>query len=1391
MNEVTGDVRGSLLSVCDLQFLSDGGELGALMRAHDWSTSPLGLPETWPQSLRAVVSLMLNSRYPMFVAWGPQLAFLYNDAYKPIFGAKHPHMLGLPFREAWSEIWDDIAPLIESALAGKATYNEDMHLVMERNGYPEDTWYSFSYSPVRDESGAISGMFCACTETTDRVLTESALQASETMVRGVLENMDEAFVLLDRDLRILEMNAEAGRLEKRAASSLIGKTHWEAHPDAAPEIANLYQQAFSEKRAVSLEHNYIWPHGRDSWLSMRAFPVGENLAVFYRDITEAKKAEIEQQQLSDRLLLSEESLRLSTDAADIGTWDLDLTTNELTWPARTKAMFGISPDVSCSMDDFYAGLHPDDLQHTSEAFAAALDPKRRTIYDVEYRTIGKEDGLVRWVAAKGKGIFDEEGSCIRAIGTAIDITQRKRDDAALQESELRFQQIADSAPVPMWVTKLDRNRSFVNKAYLDFVKVDYDAALAFDWRSILHPDDHDRVVAESLAGEASLQPFVLEARYRGGDGEWHWLRSESQPRWGPDNSHIGFIGVAHDITDAKEAEIALRESEARLRFLEQLAQATQTESDPEAVMAAASRLLGQHLDVDICAYADVEADGDRFHIRRDWSAPGIPSIVGSYSLDDFGSVAAAAQRGGTPLVLSNAIQELGAEQAATFTSIGIAATICLPLIKHGRLAAMMAVHSAAPRNWTADEISLVGQVAERCWAHIERIGAHAILSQSEQRFREQFENANDFIFTTDLEMRITSCNPAVANALERTPDELIGCPISDFIPPETWERNKAMLADKLAGKGDATRYEVEVFDLNGERMMWEINSRLVRDASGKPLGLHAIARDISERIRHESLLEQARAQAEADAAEQSAILGQLAEGVIIADAKGRITFVNDAATRLHGVAQLGVEPADYTETYQLFREDGTPYPFEALPLARAVINGETVKDARWKIRRPDGTEVLAIGNAQPVLGPDGKAIGAVLTVRDDTARTAAEEALRDLNETLEERVAKRTAELEQAQEALRQSQKLEAMGQLTGGVAHDFNNLLTPILGSLDLLQRRGIGDEREQRLIEGALQSAERAKLLVQRLLAFARRQPLKTVAVDIGELIGSMAELVASTCGPNIRVSVAIDEDVPPALADPNQLEMAILNLSVNARDAMPDGGRLTLSATSETVGAGGNGQLSEGPYVRISVADTGMGMDEDTLRRAIEPFFSTKGIGRGTGLGLSMVHGLASQLGGSLTISSNPDLGTNVELWLPASTAPAETDAPAEPEPMARARAGTILLVDDETLVRMSTADMLTELGYDVVEAGDADDALRKLDGNRRFDMLVSDHLMPGMSGVELVHAIRRRQPDLPVLIVSGYAEIDGVPPYLPRLTKPFRQADLAKAIAEAAKPGEMVK
>jgi PAS domain S-box-containing protein len=377
----------------------------------------------------------------------------------------------------------------------------------------------------------------------------------------------------------------------------------------------------------------------------------------------------------------------------------------------------------------------------------------------------------------------------------------------------------------------------------------------------------------------------------------------------------------------------------------------------------------------------------------------------------------------------------------------------------------------------------------------------------------------------------------------------------------------------------------------------------------------------------------------------------------------------------------------------------------------------------------------------------------------------------------------------QAEEALRQSQKLEAIGQLTGGVAHDFNNLLMPMIGALDILQRRYAGkilDDRAASLIDGAVQSAERAKVLVQRLLGFARRQALDTRAVDIADLLEGMRELVRSSIGSNIQLRIVCAPDLPPAMADRNQLELAVLNLCVNARDSMPAGGDLLIDVHDETVGPGFDGaDLKPGRYLRLSVIDSGKGMDAETLARAVEPFFSTKPLGQGTGLGLSMVHGLVAQLGGGFTLGSSPGEGTTASLYLPvADSAAAVTEREHGRAPALTDRPLSILLVDDDDLVRNGAAEMLRDLGHTVTEAPGGLEALARVEGGLPFDLLITDYKMPRMNGAELARKVRVLRPNTPILLITGYTGGHEDAPEFTRLTKPFRQADLAKALTKIA-------
>ena len=390
--------------------------------------------------------------------------------------------------------------------------------------------------------------------------------------------------------------------------------------------------------------------------------------------------------------------------------------------------------------------------------------------------------------------------------------------------------------------------------------------------------------------------------------------------------------------------------------------------------------------------------------------------------------------------------------------------------------------------------------------------------------------------------------------------------------------------------------------------------------------------------------------------------------------------------------------------------------------------------------------------------------------------------LLQLNATLEQRIAAAIAEREIAESQLRHAQKMDAIGQLTGGVAHDFNNLLTPIVGALDLLRSRYAEDKRAQRTIGMALQAAARATTLVQRLLAFARRQDLQPRAVDVGALLGGIEELVRRSIGAQVSVSVDAPSGLAAAHVDPNQLELAILNLAINARDAMPGGGSIRIAVEEATLEKDAD-DLAAGRYLRICVADDGKGMDAETLQRAAEPFFSTKGIGKGTGLGLSMVHGLAAQSGGALRIDSAPGRGTRAEIWLPAARSPVGPALAATIAPSVVHRGGTLLLVDDEELVRVGTGEMLEDFGYDVVQAASGPEALVILRQDPgRFSAMLTDFLMPGMNGVQLAQEARRLAPELPVLLITGYVNTpEGSASDLPRLAKPFRQEELAAQVA----------
>ncbi len=929
-----------------------------------------------------------------------------------------------------------------------------------------------------------------------------------------------------------------------------------------------------------------------------------------------------------------------------------------------------------------------------------------------------------------------------------------------------------SSRVPMVVLWGPEGRLIYNDGYAEVCGPRHPAALGGKLLEIWPEacDFNRNVLDKGLAGEAlhyEAQPLEL---WRLGRAEQVWMDLDYTPIRDEAGEPVGVLAMVFDITQRILAEHQLALSAGLFRFLDHLGVALSAHNTAEDILRETTRMVGEHLGVSNCAYADMDEDEDSFTIRGDWHDEGSPSIVGRYRLANFGVLAVQELGAGRPLIINDNLTEIAPHEAKTFQDIGIAATICMPLIKAGRLVALMAIHDKVPHSWSEYELAVIRAVTERSWAHIERVGAEAALRRREEQLRLATDAAEIGLWDVDVVNDTLYWPPRLKRMFGILTDRPVS--MTDFyngLHPDDLETTAKAYA---AAADPAVRelYDVEyrTVGLDDGVLRWVAAKGRGVFNGDRCLRVIGTAIDITERKAGERALRELNETLEQRIAEGIAERHLLIDLVENTDA---IIIVMDRGYRVLAINRAGMDA--FERVYGARPQVGDNM------LALLGDRGDDIADVKASWDRAfageEYSDVREFGSAghqrrwyemtfRNYWDASGALAGAYQFVYDVTDRVAEQ---------------RRLAE---AEEQLRQSQKVEQLGQLTGGVAHDFNNLLTPIIGSLDMLSRKTLGTSREQRLIDGALQAAERAKTLVQRLLAFARRQPLQPTAVDTATLVTGMADLVSSTTGPQVRVVTDIAADLPMAHGDPNQLEMAILNLSVNARDAMPEGGELRISVALAGAAEQRPNGLSVGRYVKISVADTGVGMDSATMERAIEPFFSTKGIGKGTGLGLSMVHGLARQLGGALEISSQLGLGTCATLWLPVSTEAQTVIVDGHGE-IRRAveRLGSVLLVDDEDVVRESTAHMLEDLGFRVVEVASAERALIILRERDDFILLVTDHLMPGMDGVQLARAARYPRPHLPTLIISGYAEAEGIAPDLPRLTKPFRAQELSDAIA----------
>jgi PAS domain S-box-containing protein len=642
------------------------------------------------------------------------------------------------------------------------------------------------------------------------------------------------------------------------------------------------------------------------------------------------------------------------------------------------------------------------------------------------------------------------------------------------------------------------------------------------------------------------------------------------------------------------------------------------------------------------------------------------------------------------------------------------------------------------------------------------LGDFEAFRTDDARYRLLVDAITDYaIYMLDPQGRVSSWNQGAQRFKGYEPSEIVGEHFSRFYTPE--DRAAGIPEKALKAAAEQGRFEMEGWRLrkDGSRFWAHVVIDPVRTPDGELIGFAKITRDLTERIAAQEALRRSE--------EQFRLLveGVTDYAIYMLDPTGHVSSWNAGAERIKGYRRGEILGEHFSRFYTPEdRAAGVP----DLALKTAAQEGRFEKEG-WRVRK-DGSRFWAHVILDAIHDDAGRVIGFAKVTRDITERMKAQQALNE------------------AREALLQSQKLDAIGQLTGGVAHDFNNLLTAVLGSLELLRRRLPPDPKARALLENAVQGAQRGAALTQRMLAFARKQELKLDAVDVPELVRGMAGLLQRSVGPTVQLKTRFDSRLPLAYSDPNQLETALLNLVVNARDAMPDGGSISVEAASRTVTARIEGGLGPGDYVCLAVTDTGMGMDEDTIARAVEPFYTTKGVGKGTGLGLSMVQGLAEQSGGGLKLTSRPGEGTRVEIWLRQAHGPsARKPAPVEHAPDdAPARPLTVLAVDDDSLVLMNASAMLEELGHTPLIASSAAEALELLE-DQSVDVVITDYAMPKLDGLQLARDIAERHPGTPVILATGYAELPpDVGEDLSRLAKPYGLTELARALRDISQPAQ---
>ncbi|OZI43731.1 two-component system sensor histidine kinase/response regulator [Bordetella genomosp. 5] len=1420
-------------------FLAGGGEAGALLRAHDWRGTRLGDPAGWPQSLKTAVRIMLTSRQPIYIAWGEDFHFLYNDPYQSILGARHPAAMAQPTREVWHEIWHYMEPLLHTAVTrAEGTYEEEKLLIMERNGYPEETYYTFSFTPLPNDDGSIGGIICANSDDTRRVVGDRQLKLLRELATVMPQAADwrdacrlsgEAFAVNPQDIVFGLIYAIEPQSNGAELTALCG-----AQPDSALAPARLALAEAVWPCAEALRRGEpilvdqldtrfpgalpanIWerPPKQAALLPIRATSEDEPAFVLVVGLNPL------------RLYTHEYAHFLDLAAAQIGAslryaraYEQERRRSEALAEidrAKTQFFSNISHEFRTPLTLMLAPL--EDLLNE-----ATLDPTRLAPVELAHR-----NGLRLLKLVNALLDFSRiEAGRVQLDLQPTDLSTVTADLAALFRSTMEKAGLAfdiDCPPLPRAVM-LDREMwekvilNLLSNAY----KFTYDGGVRVSVRASADGQHAEVEIADTGLGIASEElPRVFDRFHRvagaqgrsiEGSGIGLALVQEFVRLNGGEVSASSEIGVGTTMALRLPLGPPLHvASDTPARSAPALASAyldstavADLRPDATGVAAQSGSVLVVDDNDDMRAYIgrillasgyDVEAapDGMAALAQARRKRPDlILSDVMMPRLDGFGLLAALRA---DPTLNTVPVLLVSARAGEEASVDGLRAGADDYLIKPFSARELLARVSGNLRlNRLRQESARRLADEARTLEVLNHVGAVVAAEFDMTRAVEAVISAATELTGAALGLLTYPCAPDAAPSQPRLAiagdHGLLGHHCAARLPawptgigvlrhddlaeahvmlPGLALTPRSYLSAPVRGRDGSlmghlylVHPEPQAFDERAERLVIGIVAQAAIGIDNAML-YQAAQREIAERARAETALRELNNSLErriADAvAERDRLWEHSDDLLVICDGEGHLARLSPSWRQRLGYPDTALADQRYGSLVHPDDEAGAGAVFAAL---RA---GAGSQHAEHRLRTATGEwRWVAWTWSFDAAANSIHGVG-----RDITADKAAAEALRE------------------AEEALRVSQKMEAVGQLTGGVAHDFNNLLQVIGGNLQLLQRDLADNPRGQQRARNALAGVERGAKLASQLLAFGRRQPLAPKVINLARFLHDFEDMLRRAVGDGVEVDLRIPADLWHTLADPHQVENALLNLAINARDAMEGHGSLIVAADNVTLPPRDHeGALRPGQYVTLALTDTGCGIDKALLERVFEPFYTTKPEGQGTGLGLSMVYGFVKQTGGHVQLDSAPGRGTTVKLYLPRIE---QAEAPVHAPLPADTQGGneTVLVVEDDDAVRATVVDLFTGLGYRVLEARDAQSAHGIFEAGTAVDLLFTDVVMPGpLRSPELARLARARQPDLAVLFTSGYAAdaiVHGgrLDEGIDLLSKPYTAAALAQRVRQ---------